>query len=192
MQVLLAQGRQPKIVLGPTLMTTVCVEGQPVTALLDTGSLVLIVSLKVFLQILKKQRPTGQTPDQWAETVKQRLQSSKISLYHYGEDQLPSHLEDYYGNRTKRKHLPGDCSGTKELDFRLGTDLMEMLGFQLVESVAQLISVTTLQDNANTESERANGNSQLTDELPFCLQTSVESVTSKSTSLTVSCTSGAT
>ena len=98
MQVLLAQGRQPKIVLGPTLMTTVCVEGQPVTALLDTGSLVLIVSLKVFLQILKKQRPTGQTPDQWAETVKQQLQSSEISMHHYGEDQLLSHLEDYYGN----------------------------------------------------------------------------------------------
>ena len=73
------------------------------------------------------------------------------------------------------------------LDFLLGTDLMEMLGFQLVESVAQLISVTTLQDSANTESERANGNSQLTDELPFCLQTSAGSMTSKSTPLTVSC-----
>ena len=187
MQVVLAQGKQPKIVLGPTLTTTVCVEGQSVTALLDTGSPVSIVSLEVFLQVLKKQRPTGQTADQWAEAVKQRLQSADISLHHYGGDQLRLIWQttteiERKGNTHQVTIL---VQKNAPLDFLLGTDLMKTLGFQLVESAAQSTSVTTLQDGANTESGRANGNPQLTDELPFCLQTSAGSVTSESTPLTV-------
>ena len=187
MRVLLAQGKQPKIVLGPTLTTTVCVEGQPVTALLDTGSPVSIVSLEVFLQVLKKQRPTGQTADQWAEAVKQRLQSADISLHHYGGDQLRLIWQttteiERKGNTHQVTIL---VQKNAPLDFLLGTDLMETLGFQLVESAAPSTSVTILQDGINTESGRANGNSQLTNELPFCLQTSAGSATSESTPLTV-------
>ena len=42
--------------LGPVLTLTVEVQGEPVEALIDTGSPVTIVSLKWLLQLLVKQR----------------------------------------------------------------------------------------------------------------------------------------
>ena len=88
MRVLTAGEEQRDTELGPTLTTTVLVEGVPVTALLDTGSPVTIVSMKFLLQAFQKQRTAEQTPDEWAQTVRLRLKPPSVTLQNYGGGQL--------------------------------------------------------------------------------------------------------
>ena len=62
------------VCLGPTITTLVMFECTPVSALLDTGSPVTIISLGFAFGTLAKQRNPGQTPTHWDEEVKGRLQ----------------------------------------------------------------------------------------------------------------------
>ena len=50
--------------LGQVLTSIVEVEGEPVEALLDTGSPVMIISLEWLLQLLAKQRQKDQSPNE--------------------------------------------------------------------------------------------------------------------------------
>lgn len=85
----LTPGKGPSgATLGPTLSATVSFEGVPVSALLDSGSPVTIVSLSFLLQALKQQRATNQTPEDWAAAVRHRLQPPSLNLSNYGGDQL--------------------------------------------------------------------------------------------------------
>ena len=73
MHVIQPAEKQNESQLGPTLTAEVVFEGNPVRAFLDTGSPVTIVSLDFLLQSLAKQRPDGQTPTEWKEAVRRRL-----------------------------------------------------------------------------------------------------------------------
>ena len=88
MWVLTTEGDQGDAVLGPTLSATVLLEGVPVSALLDTCSPVTNVSMDFLLQALKEQRVAGQSPAEWAQTVRERLQPPSLSLQNYGGDRL--------------------------------------------------------------------------------------------------------
>ena len=55
--------------LGPVLTSIVEVEGEPVEALIDTGSPVTIISLEWLLQLLAKQRRKDQSPNEWKAEV---------------------------------------------------------------------------------------------------------------------------
>jgi len=50
-------------VLGPTLFVDIMIEGQPVKLLVDTGSQVIIVSVKCLLDALEKLRTPGQSEE---------------------------------------------------------------------------------------------------------------------------------
>ena len=74
--------------LGPVLTSTVKVEGEPVEALLDTGSPVTIVSLEWLLQLLARQRRKGQSPNEWKAEVENRLEPTTVVLQNYSGDRL--------------------------------------------------------------------------------------------------------
>jgi len=59
MHILEPDGSADGLVLGPTLFVEVLLEGQPVKALVDTGSPVTIVSIKCLLVTLEKLRTPG-------------------------------------------------------------------------------------------------------------------------------------
>lgn len=75
-------------VLGPTITAEVELEGEPVKALIDTGSPVTIVSLEWLLHALAKQRPPGQSPDEWEREVKAKIEPSTVTLHSYGGPRL--------------------------------------------------------------------------------------------------------
>ena len=74
--------------LGSVLTSTVKVEGEPVEALLDTGSPVTIISLEWLLQVLARQRCKGQNPDEWKAEVENRLAPTAMVLQNYSGDKL--------------------------------------------------------------------------------------------------------
>ena len=71
--------QKPGLELGPTLTTTVELEGVPVRALLDTGSPATIVSLNLILEVLASQRPRTQSPADWREEVEKRMEPSTVA-----------------------------------------------------------------------------------------------------------------
>ena len=72
MQVVTSSDVQGK--LGPTLTSIVEVEGEPMEALLDTGSPVTIISLNLlngfYMQLLAKQRQKDQSPNELKAKIK--------------------------------------------------------------------------------------------------------------------------
>jgi hypothetical protein len=72
--------------LAPVLTSDVGVDR---LATKDTGSPVSIISLNYFLQTATKQRPGGQMPYNWAESVHKRILPSAILLHSYGGAELP-------------------------------------------------------------------------------------------------------
>ena len=59
--------------LGPVITTDVQIEGEKVSALVDTGSPVTIVSLRRLVKILAKKRQPHQSPAQWRRSVEKRM-----------------------------------------------------------------------------------------------------------------------
>ena len=76
------RGDQP--ILGPTITAEVVIEGVSVSALLDTGSPVSIISLEFIVNVLAKQRTQDQTPQEWRASVKKRLEPSAVNMWNYG------------------------------------------------------------------------------------------------------------
>ena len=74
--------------LGLVLTSTVKVEGEPVEALLDTGSPVTIISLEWLLQVLARQQRKGQNPDEWKAEVENCLAPTAMVLQNYSGDKL--------------------------------------------------------------------------------------------------------
>ena len=74
--------------LGPIPKAQIILEGEAMTALLDTGSPVTIVSLEHLLHILARTRPPGTTPEQWRAMVENRQKPTSLSLRNYGGDEL--------------------------------------------------------------------------------------------------------
>ena len=72
--------------LGPVLTSTVEVEGEPVEALLDTGSPVTIISWEWLLQLLAKKRLEGRSPSEWKAEAEKRLEPTTVVLKNYSGD----------------------------------------------------------------------------------------------------------
>jgi len=125
MHVLEPHGSADGPVLGPTLFVEVLLEGQPVKALVDTGSPITIVSMKCLLDTLEKLRMPGQTVDEWRRGVMSRLQSPSLSVSNYGggEVNIISQIS------VRLAHEGQECQATiliqkgASLDLLLGTDL---------------------------------------------------------------------
>ena len=126
----------PNSLLGPTLTAEVKLEGRTVKALLDTGSPVTIASLEYLLDTWKNQRPTNQTLAEWKKAVESKLEEPTITLQHYGGGplntvcQVKVHMEraGHAVDAVVQVHKGAPT------DLLLGTDLLPVLGFQLLES----------------------------------------------------------
>ena len=71
--------------LGPVLTTQVLVE---VSALVDTGSPVTIVSLDCIVKIMAKKRRADQTPAEWRKEVEKRMEPPTLPLKSYEGNEL--------------------------------------------------------------------------------------------------------
>ena len=69
-------------------MTEVVFESVPVQALIDTGSPATIASLDFVMKTLATQRLPDQSPTEWADDVKKRLQQPTLTLQSYAEGEL--------------------------------------------------------------------------------------------------------
>ena len=71
--------------LGPALTSIVEVEGEPMEALLDTGSPVIIISLNLlnsfYMQLLAKQCQKDQNPNELKAKIKNLQESATICNY---------------------------------------------------------------------------------------------------------------
>ncbi len=106
-------------------------EEVPITAMIDTGSSVTIVSLDYLFATLAKGRSNEEMPAQWQARVKARLQPTSIQLRSYSGDGLPIvkqiQVQLHWGSFVTeswiqmQKHAP--------VDFLLGMDLEPSLDF---------------------------------------------------------------
>lgn len=121
--------------LGPTPTAGVLLDDVPVSALLDTGSPVSIVSLEFFLKAAAEKRTSGQTPVEWGKAVQQRLQPTTVSLRSYGGNELKSisqvRCRIARGNRAVNTVL--QVQEAAPVDLLLGTDVIPQLGFALIQ-----------------------------------------------------------
>ena len=67
------RGEASDPVLGPTVYVEVLLEGQPVKALVDTGSPVTIASIDCILSILESLREPSQSPEEWKQEIQKRF-----------------------------------------------------------------------------------------------------------------------
>ena len=74
--------------IGPTVTAEVLVEGQTVTALLDTGLPGIILSLKFIVNRWAQLKKESQTKDQWKDEVRRRLQAPSLVLKNYRGNEL--------------------------------------------------------------------------------------------------------
>jgi len=125
--------------LGPVLTSTVKVEGEPVEALLDTGSPVTIVSLEWLLQLLARQRRKGQSPNEWKAEVENRLEPTTVVLRNYSGDRLRV-------VRQIRVHLSHSGFGIEAsvqvqkgapAKLLIGTDILPQLGYLFIQSTME-------------------------------------------------------
>ena len=74
--------------LGPAVYSEVTVNGVNVTVLIDTGSLVSIMSLKKAIQILVLRKGEFNSPQKWKETMIAQFQTPTVTLRSYSGDAL--------------------------------------------------------------------------------------------------------
>ena len=138
--------QKPGLELGPTLTTTVELEGVPVRALLDTGSPATIVSLNLILEVLASQRPRTQSPADWREEVEKRMEPSTVALQNYGGGQLP--LIQQIRVKLSKAGNQADAIIQVQHDapvgLLLGTDVLAPLGFTVLESDSEGVTTDLL------------------------------------------------
>ena len=142
--------------LGVTPVTELEIEGAPVKALVDTGSPVSIVSSKILFQALGKNKDSEQTPDEWAEEVKQRLNPPPVRLKSYSGNTLPILKQIQVQIKRKAKQITACVQVQQDapVDLLLGMDLQDRLGFHLYEDNDPAVSDSTPEDTARvTETE---------------------------------------
>ena len=119
--------------LGPTIQATVEIEGSTVEALVDTGSPITIASVECLLDILEKRRPSGQSPAEWMKRTKARFQPPKMTINNYEVNIIAQFLTMLrHGNR--QCHVTILVQRGASLSILLGTDVLDLLGFHLVEN----------------------------------------------------------
>ena len=124
------------VTLGPTPTSQITLDSAPVTALLDTGSPVSIVSLDFYLKAAAQSRKPDQSPVDWGKEVREKLKPTTVSLRSYGGAELEivsqarCHLErDGYQATTVLQVQTG-----APVDLLLGTDTLGQLGFSLTQA----------------------------------------------------------
>ena len=119
---------------GPTPTTEVLLDDVPVRALLDTGS-PSIVSLEFFLRAAATRRTQEQTPADWRKAIKQRLHPTTNSLRSYGgsELQIVSQVRCRIAWQDRVIDTVLQVQKAAPVDLLLGTDVLPLLGFTLVQ-----------------------------------------------------------
>ena len=84
MHVLQPKGNVTGPSLGPAVSVELSVEGQPVKALVDTGSPVTIISIDCLLDILAKNQKAGQSKEEWKQEVEKRFLPSTLAINSFG------------------------------------------------------------------------------------------------------------
>ena len=122
--------------LGPVPMAEVVLEGEPVKALLDTGSPVTIVSLEYLLEVLAQKRPEGQSPEEWRSEVEKRLEPTPVSLRNYGGGHLPVVRQVRTTIARPGHEVEAAVQVQKGAPARLliGTDILPKLGFLFIRA----------------------------------------------------------
>ena len=120
--------------LGPAVSVEPKLEGQPVKALEDTGSPITIVSVDCMLDVLAKNRRSGQAKEEWREEVEKRFLPPTLSINNYGGGEV-----NIIGQITVTlSHGDKECETTilvqkgASLSLLLGTDMLPSLGFYVV------------------------------------------------------------
>ena len=120
--------------LGPTIFTSVAVDGVPAKALIDTGSPATIVSLKFILEVLTGQKSLDQSVQQWKEEVRRKFRTPDVSLKNYGGHHFDIlgriHVNLSRGGRQVRANVFVQKDAPNSL--LLGTDVQPYLGFSLI------------------------------------------------------------
>ena len=99
--------------------------------LVDTGFPITIVSIDCLLDVLAKIRTPNQTLEEWKQEVKDRFQTTSLSVNNYGSGevnivgQLPVSLK--LGDKEYHAIILVQKGAT--VDLLLGTDLLTQLGF---------------------------------------------------------------
>ena len=126
-------------------MAEVELEGEPVQALLDTGSPATIVFL---LEASAKKKPLSQSPDAWRKEMERRLEPTPLAMRNYGGEWLP----------VVRQVRTTICRPGHELEavvqvqkdapakFLIGTDLLSKLGFLFVRTEVEDDDVDLLEE----------------------------------------------
>ena len=119
--------------LGPTLHAIINVNGVAATALIDTRSPATILSLEFLLGALAKNRPDGQTREQWKEDILTRFSAPKVKLNSYGSHQLDiiAQILLSFSQSTHSVDAVVLIQKGAPNDLLLGTDLQRQLGFLL-------------------------------------------------------------
>ncbi len=132
--------------LGPTITAEVVFEGTPVRALLDTGSLVTIISLEFVLKALAAKRPGSQSPSEWKQAVKARLETPTVQLRSYGGGELNivSQMTARLSNERNRWEGVIHIQKGAPVDLLVGTDVQPQLGFLFLESGQDTIATNLL------------------------------------------------
>ena len=118
--------------LGPTI--TSIVNGISTEALVDTGSLVTIISLDFAMIVTAKERNKFKSVEEWQDTTLKKFEPPEVSLKNYGSGrldiltQLPVCItQGHYQTNIKvlvRKDAPNQLL--------LGTDAQPLLGYILI------------------------------------------------------------
>ena len=120
--------------LGPAIYLGVFVNGVKVSALIDTGSPVTLLSLKQAVKILAEQKKDYETPQDWKRAMLTQFQVPSVSLKSYSGDplnviaQLPLTLKQGGCEVSAIVLIQKDAPN----DFLIGTDLQSALGFSLI------------------------------------------------------------
>ena len=136
MHVLKPKGEAQGPVLGPAVSVELLLEGQMVNALVDTGSPITIASIDCLLDVFAKLRTPNQPLEEWQQEVKDRFQTTNLSVNNYGGGevniigQLPVSLK--LGDKECCAIILVQKGAT--VDLLLGTDLLTQLGFCVLKA----------------------------------------------------------
>ena len=122
--------------LGPVLTSTVEVEGEPMEALLDTGSPVTIISWEWLLQLLAKKRLEGQSPSEWKAEVEKRLEPTTVLLKNYSGDRLRVVRQIRVRSGFTMEAVIQVQKGAPA-SLLVGTDVLPQLGYLFVQSTME-------------------------------------------------------
>ena len=135
-----------KGIMGPSHTTTIEVVGHPAKALIDTGSLVTIISLQFLISTLVGNlQTTEQNKDVTRELVKKRLMPTQFCLRSYSGTKLPIVKQ----TQVQLTRGPFNVSAVIQVQdnapevLLLGTDLQPQLGFRLLDEMPSQQPITS-------------------------------------------------